>query len=99
MSVALPEQLNFERSMPLSGGSRQQMGIALPITDAGSYLLGSTFVINIPCCSDNTVFDPCNSFLFFNVAIQCGWNRGPHVGPQHKFNHKKIGRTSCRKSR
>ena len=67
MSVALPEQLNFERSMPLSGGAKQQMAIALPITGAGSYQLGSTFLINIPRCSDDTVFDPCNSFLRFNV--------------------------------
>ena len=52
MSVALPEQLNFERSEPLSGGAKQQMAIALPITGVGSYVfqLGSTFVINIPRC-------------------------------------------------
>ena len=67
MAVALPEQLNFERSMPLSGGSKQQLSIALPITGAGSYQLGSTFVINIPRCADDTVFDPANSFLRFNV--------------------------------
>ena len=67
MPVALPEQLNFERSMPLSGRAKQQMAVALPITGAGSYQLGSTFVINIPRCSEDTVFDPCNSFLRFHV--------------------------------
>ena len=67
MSIALPEQLNYEMPMPLSGGAKQQMAVALPITGAGSYQLGSTFGINIPGCSDDTVFDPCNSFLRFNV--------------------------------
>ena len=67
MSIALPEQLNFEWLMPLSGRAKQKMAIALPITGAGSYQLGSTFVINIPHCSEDTVFDPYNSFLYFNV--------------------------------
>ena len=53
--------------MPLDGGCSQQMAIALPITGAGSYQLGSTIVINIPRCSADTVFDPMNSFLRFNV--------------------------------
>ena len=44
------------------------MAIALPITGAGSYQLGLTFFINIPRCSEDTVFDPCNSFLRFNVS-------------------------------
>ena len=67
MSVALPEQLNFEKNMSLSGNCKQQIAIAQPITGSGSYTLGSYFIINIPCCAPDYVFDPMNSFLRFNV--------------------------------
>ena len=67
MSVALPEQLNFEKTMPLDGGCTQQIAIAQPITGSGSYTLGSYFIINIPRCGPEYVFDPMNSFLRFNV--------------------------------
>ena len=67
MSVALPEQLNFEKTMPLDGGCTQQIAIAQPITGSGSYTLGSYFIINIPRCGPDYVFDPMNSFLRFNV--------------------------------
>ena len=67
MLVALPEQLNFEKSMPLDGNCKQQIAIAQPITGSGSYTLGSYFIINIPRCGPEYVFDPMNSFLRFNV--------------------------------
>ena len=64
MSVALPEQLNFDRMMPLSGGYKQQMAVALPLTGASPYQLGSTFVINIPQYAADRVL---NAFQYFNV--------------------------------
>ena len=67
MSVALPEQLNFEKSMPFDGNCKQQIAFAQPITGSGSYTLGSYFIINIPRCGPEYVFDPMNSFLRFNV--------------------------------
>ena len=78
MSVALPEQLNYERSMPLSGGAKQQMAVALPITDAGSYQLGSTFVINIPAAQtiQSSTHVTCFFDSMFIIPMELEFSRG-----------------------
>ena len=40
MSLALVEQLNFEKQMPIDGNCKQQIAISVPSTGAGSYNLG-----------------------------------------------------------
>ena len=68
MSIALPEQLNFDKHMPIDGGSKQQMTVAVPCTGAGTYNLGTYFMINLPRCGPDYVFDGANSFLRFLVT-------------------------------
>ena len=68
MSIALPEQLNFDKHMPIDGGSKQQMTVAVPCTGAGTYNLGTYFMINLPRCGPDYVFDGANSFLRFQVT-------------------------------
>ena len=69
MSLALVEQLNFEKQMPIDGNCKQQIAISVPSTGAGSYNLGSYFMINIPRAGPDYVFDPMNSFLCFKATI------------------------------
>ena len=68
MSIALVDQLNFEKAMPIDGGSKQQITVAVPCTGAGSYPLGTYFMINLPRCGPDYVFDGANSFLRFMVT-------------------------------
>ena len=67
MSVALVEQLNFDKQMPIDGNCRQQMTVTVPCTGASSYQLGTYFMINLPRCGPDYVFDRPNSFLCFMV--------------------------------
>ena len=67
MSIALVEQLNFEKQMPIDGGSKQQITVAVPCTGAGTYQLGTYFMINLPRCGQDILFDGPNSFLRFQV--------------------------------
>ena len=67
MSIALVEQLNFEKQMPIDGGSKQQITVAVPCTGAGTYQLGTYFMINLPRCGQDFLFDGPNSFLRFQV--------------------------------
>ena len=69
MSLALVEQLNFEKQMPIDGNCKQQIAISVPSTGASSYYLGSYFMINIPRAGPDYVFDPMNSFLRFKATI------------------------------
>ena len=41
MSIALVDQLNFEKQMPIDGNCTQQITVAVPCTGAGSYNLGT----------------------------------------------------------
>ena len=68
MSIALVEQLNFEKQMPISGGSMQEIAIALPVTGSTDYYGGNYCLINIPRCGPHHIFDPANSFLCFCVT-------------------------------
>ena len=68
MPIALPEQLNFEKHMPIDGGSKHQMNVAVPCTGAGSYNLGTYFMINLLRCGHDYVFDGANSFLRLQVT-------------------------------
>ena len=68
MSIALVDQLNFEKAMPIDGDSKQQITVAVPCTGAGSYPLGTYFMINLPRCGPDYVFDGANSFLRFMVT-------------------------------
>ena len=72
MSIALVDQLNFEKNLPIDGNCKQQIAIAQPCTGAGAYPLGSYFVINILRCSNDSVYDPMNSFLRFNASNSDG---------------------------
>ena len=69
MSLALVEQLNFEKQMPIDGNCKQQIAISVPSTGASSYYLASYFMINIPRAGPDYVFDPMNSFLRFKATI------------------------------
>ena len=69
MSIALVEQLNFEKMMPISGNSKQQIAISVPSTGAGTYNLATYAIINFPRCGFDYVFDPMNSFLRFKATI------------------------------
>ena len=62
MSIALVDQLNFEKQMPIDGNCFQEMAVVVPITGASTYNAGSYFIINIPRSGPNCVFDPANSF-------------------------------------
>ena len=62
MSVALVEQLNFDKQMPIDGNCRQQMTVTVPCTGASLYNLGTYFMINLPRCGPDYVFDGPNSF-------------------------------------
>ena len=53
MSLALVEQLNFEKQMPIDGNCQQEISIAVPATGAGSYYPGNYFLLNIPQCGPN----------------------------------------------
>ena len=67
-TIGLPEQLNFDKAIPLDGNCRQEEVTTVPITGVSSYLPGSYFIINIPRTAPNCVFDPNNSFLRFRVV-------------------------------
>ena len=43
MSIALPKQMNFEKAMPIDGGSKQQITVAVPATGANAYSPGTFF--------------------------------------------------------
>ena len=47
MSIALVEQLNFDKQMPIDGNCRQQIAVAVPCTGAGTYYPGTYFMINL----------------------------------------------------
>lgn len=68
MSIALPEQLNFDKQMPIDGGSKQQISVAVPCTGANAYNPSSYFMINLPRCGPDYVLDGANSFLRFMVT-------------------------------
>jgi len=74
MSIALVEQLNFEKQMPIDGNCRQQMTVTVPCTGASSYQLGTYFMINLPRCGPDYVFDGPNLFLRFMVTNVDGAN-------------------------
>ena len=82
MSIALPEQLNFDKHMPIDGGSKQQMTVAVPCTGANAYNLGTYFMINLPRCGPDYVFDGANSFLCFLVTNNDTTN-GHILGSDH----------------
>ena len=68
MSLALEDQLNFEKQMPIDGDCSQEISISVPATGSGDYYAGSYFLINIPRASHSHVFDPMNSFLRFQAC-------------------------------
>jgi len=68
MSLALVDQLNFEKQMPIDGNCSQEFSISVPSTGSGDYYAGSYFLINIPRASHSHVFDPMNSFLRFQAC-------------------------------
>ena len=68
MSIALVEQLNFEKQMPIDGNCKQQITVAVPCTGANAYNPGTYFMINLPRCGPDYVFDGPNSFLRFQVT-------------------------------
>ena len=72
MSIALVDQLNFEKQMPIDGNCFQEnlMAVVVPITGASTYNAGSYFIINIPRSGPNCVFDPANSFLRFLKCME-----------------------------
>ena len=74
MWIALVEQLNFEKQMPIDGNCKQQIAVAVPCTGANSYTLGSYFMINLPRCGPDYVFDGANSFLRFKITNNDGAN-------------------------
>ena len=74
MSIALVEQLNFERQIPTDGNCKQQMTVAVPCTGANSYNLGTYFMINLPRCGPDYVLDGANSFLCFQITNNDGDN-------------------------
>ena len=74
MSIALVEQLNYEKQMPIDGNCKQQMSVAVPSTGAGSYQLGTYFMINLPRCGPDCVFDGPTSFLRFMITNADGAN-------------------------
>ena len=74
MSIALVEQLNFEKAMPIDGNCRQQMTVTVPCTGANAYNPGTYFMINLPRCGPDYVFDGPNSFLRFMVTNGDGAN-------------------------
>ena len=69
MSIALVEQLNFEKQIPIDGNCKQQISIAVPCTGANAYPLGSYFMINVPQCGPYYVLNPMNTFLRFYAYI------------------------------
>ena len=68
MSLALVEQLNFEKNMPIDGNCQQEIAVCVPATGSGDYYAGSYFLLNIPRTGPSHVYDPMNSFLRFNVT-------------------------------
>ena len=44
MSLALVDQLNFEKQMPIDGNCEQQISISVPSTGSGDYYAGSYFL-------------------------------------------------------
>ena len=74
MSLALVEQLNFEKQMPIDGNCQQEIAMSVPVPGSGDYYAGSYFIINIPRSGPSHVFDPVNSFLRFKVS-----NLGDHI--------------------
>ena len=69
MSVALVNQLNFEKQIPIDGNCKQKMTVAVLCTGAGSYNLGTYFMINLPTCGPDYVLDGANSFLRFQNLV------------------------------
>ena len=47
---------------------KQQIAVAQPCTGSNAYTLGSYFIINIPRCRPDYLFNPINSFLRFNAS-------------------------------
>ena len=68
MSLALVDQLNFDKQMPIDGNCMQQISVTVPATGSGPYYPGGYFLINIARCGQQFVFDPMNSFLRFKVT-------------------------------
>ena len=68
MSFALVEQLNFDKQMPIDGNCRQQMTVTVPCTGANAYNPATYFMINLPKCGPDYVFDGPNSFLRFMLT-------------------------------
>ena len=68
MSLALVDQLNFDKQMPIDGNCMQQMSVTVPATGSGPYYPGGYFLINIARCGQQFVFDPMNSYLQFKVT-------------------------------
>ena len=68
MSLALVDQLNFDKQMPIDGNCMQQMSVTVPATGSGDYDSGSYFLINVPRCGPQHVFAPMNSYLRFKVT-------------------------------
>jgi len=63
MSIALVEQLNFDKQMPIDGNCKQQMTVVVPCTGASSYNPGTYFMINLPRYGPDYVFHGCISFF------------------------------------
>ena len=53
MSIALVDQLNFEKQMPIDGNCKQQIAVAVPATGAQSYNMGTYFMLNFPVCGQD----------------------------------------------
>ena len=69
MSLALEDQLNFEKQMPIDGNCQQEIAIWVLATGSGDYYAGSYFIINIVRSGPSQVFDPRNSFLLFKFEV------------------------------
>ena len=54
--------------MPINGNCKQQMTVAVPYTGANAYNPGTYFMINLPRCGPDFVFDGPNSFLRSQVT-------------------------------
>ena len=62
MSIASPEQLDFEQTKPIDGGWKQQTTVSVLCTGAGSYNLGY-FMIILNRCGQDYVLDGPHLFL------------------------------------